>query len=94
MVIHYEAGRSLKQLEVLVGGRPFVVFSGDKPIYSGAFWAGAEWSMDTQKEVLLKFTRRVSDNPERDYLADFEVKEIITFAAARASSICVTPPSS
>jgi len=31
--------------------------------------------MDTQKEILLKFHRRVSDKLENGYLSDFEIKD-------------------
>lgn len=46
----------------------------------GAEWKrvdgfNTEWNIDTQREVLLKFHRRVSDKPENVYLGDFEIKE-------------------
>lgn len=38
VVLYYEAGMRLKKLKVPVNGRPFIVFSGDEPVYTGAFW--------------------------------------------------------
>ncbi|MEO7508276.1 MAG: hypothetical protein ABIZ95_13615 [Pyrinomonadaceae bacterium] len=38
MVIYDQAGLRLKKLVVPVGGRPFIVFAGGEPIFTGAFW--------------------------------------------------------
>jgi len=40
IILYYPIGLKLKKLEVPVSGRPFVVFVGGKPIYTGAFWTG------------------------------------------------------
>lgn len=38
VVLDYQTGLRLKKLNVPASGRPFVVFSGDEPVYTGAFW--------------------------------------------------------
>lgn len=38
MVVYYNGALRLKKLEVPVSGRPFIVFAGGQPIYTGAFW--------------------------------------------------------
>ena len=40
MMLDHEATERLKKLKVPVSGRPFIVFVGDEPIYTGAFWTG------------------------------------------------------
>lgn len=40
IALNYTAGGRLKNLKVPVSGRSFIVFVGNEPIYTGAFWTG------------------------------------------------------
>ncbi len=68
-VLHYEETKRLRKLKVPVSGTPFIVFVGDEPIYTGAFWNG--FSSVSFKGVVIDVSNLVGDFPtlklELDY---------------------------
>jgi hypothetical protein len=61
LTLDYEVGLRLKKLAVPVSGRPFVVFSGDEPVYAGAFWNS--FSSISFKGVVINVSNLKGDFP-------------------------------
>lgn len=61
LMIDYTAAPRLKSLKVPVSGRPFIVFVGDQPIYTGAFWTG--FSSVSFRGVAVDVSKLTGDFP-------------------------------
>src|SRR5262245_33091640 len=62
ITINYTAALRLKSLKVPVDGRPFIVFVGNEPIYTGAFWKG--FSLMSFRGVAVDVANLKGDYPE------------------------------